>query len=382
MAIGGAAGKGGKLAGTELKAESGLANAVEGSYVKLTNQAPEGLAICLNGVCFTAGTLIETDQGFKAVENFVGGERVWSRNDRTLEYGYRPVIATKETTDQVIFEVVIQNQQGQQEKLETTAEHPFWIKNYGWLKASLLQSGMKLVDRNDEELTIVSQVLVPNKLETVYNIEVDGFHTYHVGELGTWVHNANCCEIKAPNSPIKPPTQTPSTITKIDGKYFDLKAGQKGAWNKLANKPEANSIYKFDNGYTYKTDANGRVSNVEANLKLETNDRNKYQQTNSGKNNGRLPDDHGGHLIASMFKGPGEGINIVPMDKKFNGGGGDWGKLEKTWQDALKANKEVKVSIQPVFSGTSKRPDSFIVIQKIGSAKATQVTLKNTASGK
>ena len=42
----------------------------------------------------------------------------------------------------------------------------------------------------------------------------------------------------------------------------------------------------------------------------------------------------------------------------------------------------VKVSIKPVYSGTSKRPDSFIVIQKIGSAKATQVTLKNTASGK
>ncbi len=43
---------------------------------------------------------------------------------------------------------------------------------------------------------IVSQALIPNKVETVYNIEVDGFHTYHVGELGTWVHNANCCEIK------------------------------------------------------------------------------------------------------------------------------------------------------------------------------------------
>jgi len=206
MAIGGAAGKGGKLAGTELKAESGLANAVEGSYVKLTNQAPEGLAICLNGVCFTAGTLIETDQGFKAVENFVGGERVWSRNDRTLEYGYRPVIATKETTDQVIFEVVIQNQQGQQEKLETTAEHPFWVKNFGWLKSSLLQSGMTLLDRNNEELTVVNQVLIPNKVETVYNIEVDGFHTYHVGELGTWVHNANCCDIKSTNAfvPVKP----------------------------------------------------------------------------------------------------------------------------------------------------------------------------------
>ncbi len=25
----------------------------------------------------------------------------------------------------------------------------------------------------------------------VYNFEVDEFHTYHVGEIGVWVHNAN-----------------------------------------------------------------------------------------------------------------------------------------------------------------------------------------------
>ena len=342
----------------------------------------DAVQACTGGACFTAGTLIETDRGLKAVEQFEGGELIWSRNDVTLEYGYRPVIATKVTAEQAIFEVVIQNKTGQQEILETTAEHPFWIKDFGWLKASLLQSGMTLLDRNNEELTIVSQALIPNKVETVYNIEVDGFHTYHVGELGTWVHNANCCEIKAPNSPIKPPTQTPSTITKIDAKYVNLKSGQKGDWNKIANKPEANTIYKLDNGYTYKTDANGRVNNVEANLKLEANDRNNYQQKNSGKNNGRLPDDHGGHLIASMFKGPGEGINIVPMDKTFNGGGGEWGKLEKTWQDALKQNKEVKVLIQPIYSGTSKRPTEFRVIESINGIQSKPQILKNTATGK
>ena len=286
------------------------------------------------------------------------------------------------TAEQAIFEVVIKNQQGQEETLETTAEHPFWIKDVGWLKASLLQSGMTLLDRNNDELTIVSQALIPNKVETVYNIEVDGFHTYHVGELGTWVHNANCCEIKVPNSPIKPTTPKPSTITKIDAKYVELKAGEKGAWNKVANKPEANTIYKFDNGYTYKTDANGRVSNVEANLKLEANDRNKYQQTNSGKNAGRLPDDHGGHLIASMFKGPGEGINIVPMDKTFNGSSGKWYQLESDWKKALESNQSVKVKIQPVYSGAGKRPDSFIVTHQIGSTAPIRQTLKNTATGR
>lgn len=132
---------------------------------------------------------------------------------------------------------------------------------------------------------------------------------------------------------------------------------------------------------SYKTDNQGRVKSVEANLQLGKNDRNSYQQKVSGRNN-RLDDDHGGHLIASMFKGPGEGVNIVPMDKTFNGASGAWGQLEKTWQSALKSNKSVKVNIQPVYSGTSKRPTSFIINQSINGVKQKSIELKNTPTGK
>ena len=175
--------------------------------------------------------------------------------------------------------------------------------------------------------------------------------------------------------------QVNGITSKSTGNIVELKAGSKGDWNKLANKPEANTTYKFENGYTYKTDANGRVSSVQADLKLEANDRNRYQQKVSGRTD-RKPDDHGGHLIASMFKGPGEGINIVPMDKAFNGSGGEWYKLETDWKKALEGNKSVKVNIQPVYSGNSKRPDSFIITQSVDSGKPRTLTLKNTATGK
>ena len=151
-------------------------------------------ATCTTGIsCFTAGTLIETKDGLKAVETFTGGELIWTRNDITLEYGYRPVIATKATPDQPIFQVTVKNHQGDIETLQTTAEHPFWIKDSGWLKASLLEQGMILLDRNNQEVEVLSQYLLPNHTDTVYNIEVDDFHTYHVGRLGVWVHNADCC---------------------------------------------------------------------------------------------------------------------------------------------------------------------------------------------
>ncbi|MDH2274434.1 polymorphic toxin-type HINT domain-containing protein, partial [Moraxella porci] len=154
-------------------------------------------ATCTTGtVCFTAGTLIETDKGLKPIEAFTGGELIWSRNDITLEYGYHPVIATKATPDQPIFQVTVKNNQGEIETLETTAEHPFWIKDTGWLKASLLEQGMILLDRNNQEVEVLSQYLLPNRTDTVYNIEVDDFHTYHVGRLGVWVHNADCCGVR------------------------------------------------------------------------------------------------------------------------------------------------------------------------------------------
>ncbi|HHP0405572.1 DNA/RNA non-specific endonuclease [Acinetobacter baumannii] len=169
----------------------------------------------------------------------------------------------------------------------------------------------------------------------------------------------------------------PQTIPKV----IELKAGSKGDWNKLANKPESNTIYKFENGYTYKTDANGRVSSVQADLELGKSDRNSYQQKVSGRAD-RAQDDHGGHLIASMFKGPGEGINIVPMDKTFNGSSGAWYQLESDWKKALENNQSVKVNIQPVYTGASKRPDSFIINQSINGIRQPSLQLKNTATGK
>lgn len=42
--------------------------------------------------------------------------------------------------------------------------------------------------------TIISQEKL-DKTDTVYNFEVQDFHTYHIGEIGLWVHNAECCKL-------------------------------------------------------------------------------------------------------------------------------------------------------------------------------------------
>jgi len=60
-------------------------------------------------------------------------------------------------------------------------------------------------------------------------------------------------------------------------------SGKKGAWNKVINKPEPNTVYKVDGNKTYHTDELTRTSNVSASLSLSKNDRNGYQQCKAGK---------------------------------------------------------------------------------------------------
>ena len=151
-------------------------------------------ATCSSGnVCFTAGTLIHTTDGLKPIENIKHGDLIWSRQEFGTEYDYRPVVATKVTLNQEVYEVVVKHHNNTTEIFKTTSEHPFWVEGIGWLKASLLESGMILLDKHGlANVTIISQAKL-DLTETVYNFEVQDFHTYHIGKYGVWVHNADCC---------------------------------------------------------------------------------------------------------------------------------------------------------------------------------------------
>ena len=67
----------------------------------------------------------------------------------------------------------------------------------GWRKAGLLSEAYTLIDRTGAPVQII-HVEKKAELQDVYNIEVDEHHTYHVGEIGVWVHNAKCCDLSTP----------------------------------------------------------------------------------------------------------------------------------------------------------------------------------------
>jgi hypothetical protein len=131
--------------------------------------------------------------------------------------------------------------------------------------------------------------------------------------------------------------------------------------------------YTTNEGQKFTTDSNGRISNAEATLSSGKADRNQYAQRTVGGSD-RLPNDDGGHLIASIFKGSGEIDNLVPMDSTLNRS--EYKILENTWKKALKDGKTVSVKIEPIYKGESSRPDKFEIEYKID-GKKHEVNLKN-----
>ena len=85
-----------------------------------------------------------------------------------------------------------------------------------------------------------------------------------------------------------------------------------------------------------------------------------------------------GHLIASIFNGPGESVNLKAMNGSFNMK--EFRNLERTLEDALKAGKQVDVKIDIVHSGDSLRPDAMRIEYVIDGDAKTR-TFRNQAGG-
>ena len=68
--------------------------------------------------------------------------------------------------------------------------HPFWVPQKGWSDAIQLRAGDRLQLLNGEYV-IIEQVQheILEAPVTVYNFEVEDFHTYYVGENEILVHN-------------------------------------------------------------------------------------------------------------------------------------------------------------------------------------------------
>ena len=83
------------------------------------------------------------------------------------------------------------------EEIITTPTHPFWVPEKGWTDAIQLRAGDRLQLLNGEYVIIeqVQHEILEDPV-TVYNFEVEDFHTDFVGETSVLVHNR--CDYQSP----------------------------------------------------------------------------------------------------------------------------------------------------------------------------------------
>lgn len=167
------------------------------------------------GACFVAGTPVHTPQGTAAIEELRPGDWVLAQPELGGERSARRIVRVVSFEDKPIWMVSYRDDIGNTETLRTTPNHPFWVDGLGWTAAEFLQPGHRLQLADGSGATVAA-VADTGKRQSVFNFEVDGFHTYYVGELGVWVHNTNCAMIAPGSLPAIEESAVVSTLQHID----------------------------------------------------------------------------------------------------------------------------------------------------------------------
>lgn len=216
------------------------------------------------GLCFATGTLIHTKDGLKPIEQIQIGDWVLTQPEETGERTYKRVTRTTRFEDAAVWTLTYYPKaerdkaraegrmmpRGIDRRLVVTPNHPFWVKDKGWIQVKDLERhdlGGEELELSDGQGAIVSSVsplyrtvteevawqegdfdpdngtlidlrhgasgelafratgalraIQPDFVErwneesyfrcSVFNFEVEDCHTYYVGTLGVWVHNTN-----------------------------------------------------------------------------------------------------------------------------------------------------------------------------------------------
>lgn len=117
------------------------------------------------------------------------GELVRAWDEATSESDCRPISETFVRGTETLLALDILHDTGQVERIVTTAEHPFYRPDLGrFVRAAELVAGDALLSSSGAWLKLGSATWVQQSA-IVYNLTVDEFHTYFVGQAGTLVHN-------------------------------------------------------------------------------------------------------------------------------------------------------------------------------------------------
>ena len=196
-------------------------------------------------VCFVAGTLVRTRDGYKEIQDIKAGDVVLSWNEKSGELGYNKVAQKFIRRADLVYGITYADGTF----VETTWNHPFYVKSRGWVKAKDLGDGdFSLTSasiRGESRALKITSVVVDERVETVYNFEVSRDHTYFVSDAGVLVHNENY-DPGAMLSFLKAPHKNPMLLRFKRYKEIESKYGAKGLVEyKQAQKDMDAQVYKM-----------------------------------------------------------------------------------------------------------------------------------------
>jgi RHS repeat-associated protein len=157
---------------------------------QLVQLGPKGFLQTLVS-CFAAGTPFLTPDGHKRIEDFKPGDLILSRS----EFDPTGPVEVKIVEDVFVRTGRILHLHVGGQVIRTTAEHPFFEYNRGWLAVAELQIGDLLLS-HDGTIIPIEDLFDTEEYERVYNLRVAQFHTYFIGipdwRFSIWAHNADC----------------------------------------------------------------------------------------------------------------------------------------------------------------------------------------------
>ena len=142
--------------------------------------------------CFSGSTPVWTITGLRPIEELRPGDRVLSQNVSSGELAYKVVRAVTQRDPTTMIRITVGG-----EEIVSTLGHPFWVVGQRWIMAKHLRQG-SLLHTVSGPRTIEKVEEIPAATEWYefsYNLEVDGFHTYFVGETQVLVHHLSMLSI-------------------------------------------------------------------------------------------------------------------------------------------------------------------------------------------
>ena len=151
--------------------------------------------------CFKGSTLVWTITGPRPIEEILPGDRVLSQNPSTGELAFKMVQTVTKAKPAPMMKIAVGG-----EEIVSTLGHPFWVVGQRWTMAKHLQEG-SLLHSVSGPVRIESVEEIPAATawyEFSYNLQVDDFHTFFVGESQVLVHHLTMLSILDEGSSIVP----------------------------------------------------------------------------------------------------------------------------------------------------------------------------------